>query len=176
MAQPKKKENYVDPKLFYNAMVDFLENRKIDPECPIPEFVGECVYKICTKICFMPKFINYHYRDEMQSQGIENCVRYIDRFNPEKGTNAFAYFSSIAYYACIQTINKEKRQMETKARWVQTGGLYLDIVTSAEDAGEDFVDVESISTLEYLYNYIAPIKVKKPKKTTEFDLSEFGGN
>ena len=64
--------------------------------------------KISTRLSTKPNFINYTYRDEMISDGIENCVNYIGNFNPEKSTNPFAYFTQIIYYAFLRRIQREK--------------------------------------------------------------------
>ena len=84
-------------------MVEYLnavkEAEESDSEKPrIPEYIGECLLKISTRLSTKPNFINYTYRDEMISDGIENCVNYIGNFNPEKSTNPFAYFTQIIYY------------------------------------------------------------------------------
>ena len=50
----------------------------------------------------------------MIMDGVENCLQYIRNFNPEKSTNAFAYFTQIIWYAFIRRIHKEKRQMYVK--------------------------------------------------------------
>jgi len=50
----------------------------------------------------------------MICDGIENCVRYIGNFNPEKSKNPFAYFTQIIYYAFLRRISQEKKQLEIK--------------------------------------------------------------
>ena len=52
--------------------------------------------------------------------GIENCLTYMDNFDPAKSTNPFAYFTQITYYAFIRRIQKEKRQMETKFKYIKS--------------------------------------------------------
>ena len=52
--------------------------------------------------------------------GIENCLRYADRFNPEKSDNPFAYFTQITYYSFVRRIKKEARQTETKLNYFQS--------------------------------------------------------
>ena len=50
----------------------------------------------------------------MVCDGIENCIQYIDNFNPAKSKNPFAYFTQIVYYAFLRRIAKEKRQLDIK--------------------------------------------------------------
>ena len=52
----------------------------------------------------------------MISDGIENCLQYLDNFNPEKSKNPFAYFTQIIYYAFIRRIQKEKKQVIIKQK------------------------------------------------------------
>jgi DNA-directed RNA polymerase specialized sigma24 family protein len=66
-----------------------------------------------------PNFINYSYREEMISDGIENCLQYIDNFDPTKSNNPFAYFTQIIYYAFLRRIAKEKKQSYIKGKLIQ---------------------------------------------------------
>jgi DNA-directed RNA polymerase specialized sigma24 family protein len=54
----------------------------------------------------------------MISDGIENCLQYLDNFNPEKSNNPFAYFTQIIYYAFIRRIQKEKKQVTIKHKLI----------------------------------------------------------
>ena len=61
------------------------EAKANDTELPkMSEYIGECIYKIATRLSTRPNFINYTYRDEMICDAIENCIQYIGNFNPEK--------------------------------------------------------------------------------------------
>ena len=108
-----KKEHYVDNKLFLQAMTEYKEkcdkakarNRK-NP--PVTNYIGECFLKIANHLSYRPNFINYTFRDDMISDGIENCLQYLNNFNPKKSKNPFAYFTQIIYYAFIRRIQKEK--------------------------------------------------------------------
>jgi hypothetical protein len=82
----------------------------------ISNYIGECIIKIATHLSYKPNFINYTYRDEMISDGIENCMMYIDNFDPDKYSNPFAYFTQIIYYAFIRRIQKEKKQTLIKGK------------------------------------------------------------
>ena len=48
------------------------------------------------------------FREDMISDGIENCVQYIHNFNPEKSTNPFAYFTQIIHYVPQTYTEREK--------------------------------------------------------------------
>ena len=69
-----------------------------------------------------PNFVNYMFRDDMISDGIENCVQYIHNFDPEKSKNPFAYFTQIIHYAFLRRIQKEKKQLEIKTKIIERTG------------------------------------------------------
>ena len=58
----------------------------------------------------------------MISDGIENCLQYMDNFDPEKSKNPFAYFTQIIYYAFIRRIQKEKKQQQVKQKMIANFG------------------------------------------------------
>lgn len=109
-----KKVHYVDNKKFYE---EILVYKRKEEECKqnglepprLPEYIGECIFKIANKLSNKPCFINYSYRDEMISDGIENCIMYFKDFNPNKTQNPFAYFTQVIYYAFLRRINKEEK-------------------------------------------------------------------
>ena len=47
----------------------------------------------------------------MISDGIENCLQYVNNFNPEKSKNPFAYFTQIIYWSFVRRIQKEKKNL-----------------------------------------------------------------
>ena len=115
----KKKEHYVNNKEFLAAMVDFRESVQLavkngDERPRVTPYIGECLMKIAVHLSHKPNFINYTFKEEMISDGIENCLQYIDNFNPEKSQNPFAYFTQIIYYAFLRRIQKEKKHLYTK--------------------------------------------------------------
>ena len=62
------------------------------------------------------------FREDMISDGIENCVQYINNFDPNKSTNPFAYFTQIIHYAFLRRIQKEKKQMDIKNKILEKTG------------------------------------------------------
>ena len=125
--KPKQKPHYVDNKKFLVAMTEYRELRiKAEEEGKkrpqVTNYIGECYLKIANHLSYRPNFINYTYRDDMISDGIENCLQYMDNFDPEKSKNPFAYFTQIIYYAFIRRIQKEKKQQEVKQKMIANFG------------------------------------------------------
>ena len=119
MAKRKRSEHYVNNKEFLAALIRYQEDIEIarlqdKPKPVIPRYIGECFLKIANHLSFKPNFVNYMFKDDMICDGIENCVRYIHNFSPEKSKNPFAYFTQIIYYAFLRRISQEKKQLEIK--------------------------------------------------------------
>merc|ERR1711991_31517 len=119
MARPKKSEHYVNNKDFLAALEQYAidverAKEKELPKPQIPRYIGECFLKIANHLSYKPNFVNYMFKDDMICDGIENCVRYIHNFNPEKSKNPFAYFTQIIYYAFLRRISQEKKKLEIK--------------------------------------------------------------
>ena len=140
---PKKKsEHYVNNKELLEALIvyrskvekSFLELNGREPtredrakrwegKPPIPNYLGDCFLKIATHLSYKPNFVNYMFRDDMISDGIENCVQYIHNFDPEKSKNPFAYFTQIIHYAFLRRIQKEKKQLDIKTKIIERTGF-----------------------------------------------------
>ena len=90
-----------------------------DEKPRISNYIGECFLKIANGLSYRPNFINYSYRQEMISDGIENCLQYIHNFDPDKSKNPFSYFTQIIYYAFIRRIQKEKKQAHIKNKMIE---------------------------------------------------------
>ena len=120
----KKPEHYVNNAEFLEAMKGYKKavnkakkEKKNKP--PVTDYIGSCFLKIANHLSYRPNFINYTFRDDMISDGIENCLQYLDNFNPAKSNNPFAYFTQIIYYAFIRRIQKEKKQTHIKHRIIE---------------------------------------------------------
>jgi DNA-directed RNA polymerase specialized sigma24 family protein len=122
------KPHYVDNKKFLEAMIEYRarctnaeEQKESKPD--VTNYIGECFLKIANHLSYRPNFINYTYRDDMISEGIENCLQYMSNFNPDKSKNPFAYFTQIIYFAFIRRIQKEKKQMQIKSKLIANIGV-----------------------------------------------------
>ena len=166
----KKPEHYVNNKEFFAAMVDYKKSvnraKRLKQNKPlVPDYVGECFLKIANHLSYRPNFINYTYRDDMISDGIENCLQYMSNFNPEKSNNPFAYFTQIIYYAFIRRIQKEKKQQDVKAKLIANSGSEMMLDTLIGDDAQ-----YRSQMLEFLQRNVKesdpaePKKVKKKKK------------
>ncbi len=136
----KSKEHYVSNKDFLAAMIEYkkmvkkAEKEKL-PKPPVTDYIGQCFLKIANHLSYRPNFINYTFRDDMISDGIENCLQYLDNFNPDKSNNPFAYFTQIIYYAFVRRIQKEKKQVTIKHKLIMDAN-YDDVSLQPGDDSE----------------------------------------
>ena len=149
MTKRKRSEHYVNNKEFLAALIKYREDKEIaeiqgKPKPPIPRYIGECFLKIANHLSFKPNFVNYMFKEDMISDGIENCVQYIHNFNPEKSQNPFAYFTQIIHYAFLRRIQREKRQLEIKNKILEKSG-YSEVFSNDSGVdGDNYSDYNSI--------------------------------
>ena len=129
----KKSEHYVNNKQLLEALIVYRAKVATAKENALPKpritnYLGECFLKIATHLSYKPNFVNYMFREDMISDGIENCVQYIHNFDPEKSRNPFAYFTQIIHYAFLRRIQKEKKQLEIKTKIIEKSG-YDEVMT-----------------------------------------------
>ena len=155
MAKRKRSEHYVNNKEFLGALTTYRENVEIayikkygeqptkegraskwDTKPVIPRYIGDCFLKIANHLSFKPNFVNYMFKEDMISDGIENCVQYIHNFDPEKSKNPFAYFTQIIHYAFLRRIQREKRQLEIKNKILERSGFDEVFHGDAVDGGD----------------------------------------
>ena len=174
MAERNKKKNphYVNNKDFLAAMVEFrdsvIEAEKAGKPRPmVPVYVADCIMKIATHLSYKPNFVNYTFREDMICDGIENCLQYIDNFNPDKSNNPFAYFTQIVYYAFLRRIQKEKKYLYTKYKASENANLFEGTSDSQEhDREVDFNDQIKYNdwTQEHMSDFIRNFEECKRKK------------
>lgn len=130
--------HYVNNQDFLAALITYGKGvrrakRKRQEKPMVPEYVGKCILEIANHLAFKPNFINYSFRDEMVSDAVENCLMYIDNFNPKKSRNPFAYFTQIAYYAFLRRIHKEKRVLTTKQKFIENMDIHDMVVIKGDE-------------------------------------------
>ena len=144
-----KSEHYVNNKEFLAALIKYREDREIaqmqdKPKPVIPRYIGECFLKIANHLSFKPNFVNYMFKEDMISDGIENCVQYIHNFDPEKSKNPFAYFTQIIHYAFLRRIQREKRQLEIKNKILEKSGYSEVFDDNNQIDGSNYAEYNSI--------------------------------
>ena len=173
----KKSIHYVDNAVFLEEMIKYKNEYKKsisdNKELPlISEYLGGVFLKIAERLSHRPNFINYAFKEDMISDGIENCLHYIHNFDPDKSTNPFAYFTQIIYYAFIRRIQKEKKQLYIKYKSMQNYDINSTFDGSANEgdnielAGDYKNSDFRVQVDEFVDNFEKSRKKKaKPKET-----------
>lgn len=179
----KVKNHYVNNKQMHASLLEWKNAVRaaeasggVRPR--VPEYIGECIHLIATNLARKPNFMNYSFKEEMIGDGIENCLMYIDNFNPEKYKNPFAYFTQIIYYAFLRRIQKEKKQTYIKHKVMNHDMIFNNLVENGEGASEQFdavkltYDPEKMAALEELFEKKKPSTKKKTGLDSILDLED----
>jgi hypothetical protein len=175
-----KQKHYINNADFLKALVDYKEackqaKKEKKPKPAIPNYIGECFMKIAEGLSHKPNFINYTYRDEMMSDGIENCLQYFDNFDPAKSKNPFAYFTQIIYFAFLRRIGKEKKQTYVKYKATEQMGILDEMEMMEFDDGttKQFELYDNIA--EFIDTYEKTKKAKKQVVKKSKGIEKFLG-
>ncbi len=169
--------HYVDNKQLYAVIIEHKTSVKAAKDIgqtppPIPNYVGECILMIAKRLSTKPNFVNYSYRDEMISDGVENCISYFHNFDPSKSDNPFAYFTQIIYYAFLRRIQKEKKQIYIKHKTAENSMLFNEMVEQGEDGEFTFnpADFDSENVSDFIKTFEENMDKKKVKRKKGIDL------
>jgi hypothetical protein len=169
MTPPKKTRNYINNEDFLKALTEYKSKvqqaKRTGAETPaIPNYIGECFMKIAEGLSHKPNFINYTYRDEMISDGIENCLMYFANFDETKSKNPFAYFTQVIYFAFLRRIQKEKKQLYVKYKATEMIGILdeFEMLEGEDGATKQFELYDNIA--EFIENYEDGRAAKKAEK------------
>ena len=170
--------HYVDNKKLYACIVEYRQavldsKEKGTPRPRIPNYVGECILMIANRLSTKPNFVNYSYREEMISDGVENCICYIDNFDPLKSTNPFAYFTQIIYYAFLRRILKEKKQLYIKHKSLENSMILNELIEQSEfnetDITPSYVDLDNENMFDFIKTFEDNLQTKKKKRKKGID-------
>lgn len=154
----------------------------------LPEAVGEAIYDMSEAMGKRHNFCGYSYLDEMKSDAILHCVKYIHNFNPKKKSekkgkvSAFGYINMIIWRSFTHRIDAEKREQYLKYKSFQLmGGMDAFKDEEMSDLSGDDGEGVSIGVLgedfmskvaEYEEKYGLDKKKSREKKV-EFDSFMF---
>lgn len=143
LSTEKPPAHYIDNKIFLEALIDYkrqvAEATAQGLEKPVlSRYLGECFIKIATHLSYKSNFINYTYKAEMISDGIENCLVAADKFDPEKSSNPFAYYTQIVFFAFVRRIQKEKKQSAIKYKLMEN--IDIEQLVTQSEGNEDLVN------------------------------------
>ncbi len=173
---PDNTSHYINNKEFLKCIIEYQADikkcKKEGKDKPyVSDYIAMCFLQIAQRLSYRPNFINYTYKDDMISDGLENCLAYMHNFNPEKSTNPFAYFTQIIYYAFLRRIQKEKKQQYIKYK------VFTDQKTEIEEEHEklsnDFVNEKGSADFHiHIKEFIDEMERKEKEKKHKRELKK----
>lgn len=176
-----KKVNYVDNQKFYQEIVEYhrlCAEAKLNgkPEPRLSNYIGICIKSIAERLATKPQFINYSFREEMISDGIENSFLYFKDYDPNRGNNPFAYFTQVIYYAFVRRINKEEKNRYTMYKHFQESIIHqYDIGLLVDDSENNLLPKKLYDNINDFMGRFEEKELKKKMKRKEqkLGLAEF---
>lgn len=173
--------NYIDNKEFLEALIKHREKTRIaieegKPTPRVSNYLGGCFMKIAENLINLRKFRNYRYTEEMKSDAVYYCLKYIANFNPDISKNPFAYFTQISYYAFIRRIQDEKKSLYKKFKAIENAELFEHASSSQghDDTSYDNTLVHNDNTRENMVDFISKFEESIEKKKRKNVNSETG--
>lgn len=181
----KKKNHYVNNEELYNHLVKrramikaALEAGKEKPSLQNDNYLGKVIWDVATHLSYRPNFINYSFKHDMISDAVENAVRVIDNFDPEKSRYPFAYLTTVMWQAFVRRIQVEQKQQRIKGALIEE--MMVDDLFDSQEHDEDGIAYKT-HFIEYLRenNFIgyegqdkAAKEVPKEKEGLEFFFND----
>lgn len=167
--------HYISNKDFTASIIEYIkECTQLESEGKdvkqIPNDIARQFLAIATKLGSRYNFAGYTFRDDMESAAIFACCAKIRKFNPEIGTNAFAYFTNVCWRAMVDVINYEQKMSYIKAKAFQS--LDFEDALSDNDLSEfgdysgnanDYVPFFDVADYERRYSIVKEPVVNGPK-------------
>lgn len=182
----RRKRNYVNNPDFHAALRTYKEvcrqHTENGKQIPIiPDYIGQCIWSMSNRISSKPCFSNYPFREDMIMDAVEICFKYIDRFDPEKSENPFAYFTTVIKNAFFQRIAKEKKHLYVKYKNSQLlyssgdtydNGHYINDISLSHYT----IDVDHMNRFIEDYENKLDEKKQKMKQAKEDAINADSGN
>jgi hypothetical protein len=148
-ANPK---HYLSKAEMHMALVSYKEEcdaaKAAGLELPgVSNYLGACFLNIARGIGHKHNFRNYSFLNEMISDGVLTCLKYVGSYDPGRrnidtglATSPLAYFSQAISFAFIGRITKEAKQSKIKRALIYSADIDS-FSTQDEDAGEFHINL-----------------------------------
>lgn len=108
MPEYRKNEHYLSNREMFEELMKCQENKEISDK------LGNMFTLMANRYATRPNFSSYSYLDEMIDNAIVSCCAAFMKFDSSKGSNTFAYFTSVIHNAFIHVLNRERRHQEIR--------------------------------------------------------------
>ena len=124
-----------DKSAFYLKNSDIILEMKMYKETGIvSENLGKMIVRIASNYSNIGSFSGYTWKEDMISEAVLTCLKYLHNFDIEKSNNPFAYFTTISKHAFINYIMKQKKHSSIKDICVKKRGIFVGKTGYAESA------------------------------------------
>lgn len=161
----KESSHYVSKDDLYNEFVIWGAAKKLAEDCGeepprIPEAIGKGILQIANQFAKKHNWqTNSSYRQEMVSDAVLNCIKYINNFNTERSKNPFSYFTQISYFSFLRTIHNEKTQDYVKHKSTLSSQVFQDFINGKID-DEDLILEDFEYNVESVEDFIGSYEKK----------------
>lgn len=130
------------------------------------ELLGKQLLTISTHYSSKSNFSGYTWRQDMISESVFTCVKYLKNFNPEKSTNAFAYVTQIIKNSFKLYITDQKKHSKIKDVCHRGFELYQSDNRNANNYTQKSLDYENILSFvdEVIVVPIETVEIKEEDK------------
>lgn len=168
---PKKKKrttnNYVDRDKMWQVFREYKKAKKANPNTPVPDYLAKCFMDIAHGMATKRRFRNYQHAEDMKQDAVMLCIRYIDSFDPDRGSSPFSYFTSVITNGFFQSINNERRYLYKKYKAIENSRLFENISDAQEGDDNSYTENDIYSKhaeenmMTFIGEYEASMKAKK---------------
>ena len=114
---PKKPKKYLNNKDLLAAFYESREAGEMRPKLAL------MLQTLCARYGRRGNFVNYTYNEDMQAYAMMMLVKTWGAFNPEKNTNAFAFYTQCIHSSFLQFLNQERRQRDIRDSLLMDKGM-----------------------------------------------------
>jgi len=169
-------KHYIDNAKFYEEIMKYWnvcqENKTKGIESPrVSNYLGDCFVKLADNLGNLDRFRNYIFLDNMKSDAVYCCLKYMYNFDPNKSKNPFGYFTKVSYFAFLRRIQEEKKNLYKKYKAIENTEIFE---FTADTQGHDatvyaasevkYSEHSREKMVEFIQKFEAGLKAKKLKK------------
>ncbi len=160
---PPKKKNYLNNKdMLVQLALSREKGRMTDELAKMFMMLSE---RYAKKGCY----IGYSYNDDMRSHALMSLVTAWPKFNPEKSSNPFAFFTECIKNSFNQILNSEKKQRVTRDVLLIKNGLDPSYSFSSDDY--EYSTGSGLSE-DKVEEVVEPVEPVEPKPTNRWAKKE----
>lgn len=131
IAKPKKKTSYIRNKDLLAEVIKCREEGKMSDE------LAKMLTLLTARYGRSSQFGGYTFNEDMQAYAMMMLCKTWVGFNPEKGSNAFAYYTQCIKSSFKQFLNREKRQRVVRDELLVSRGLNPSFTYTSEHSKAD---------------------------------------